>query len=95
MALPHNAAIPAVDARRYVLAQMSGRRIVEMVREGLTLSKILTREGVRERDPRNAAIGGSTNAVLHLLAHGGARGCVKLELEDLIVWVTRSRCWWT
>ena len=50
--LPHNAAIPAVDARRYVLAHMSGSRIVEMVREDLTLSKILTRAGVRERHPR-------------------------------------------
>ena len=49
--LPENAAIPAVDARRNVLARMAGRRIVEMVHEDLVLSKILTRAGVRERDP--------------------------------------------
>ena len=52
MGLPANAAIPAVDARRYVLAHMAGRRTVEMVREDLRMSKILTRAGVRERDPR-------------------------------------------
>ena len=79
--LPHNAAIPAVDARRYVLAQMSGMRAVEMAREGLTLSKILTREAFENAIRVNAAIGGSTNAVIHLKAIAGRIG-VPLELED-------------
>ena len=80
-ALPHNAAIPAVDARRYVLAHMSGIRIVEMVREDLTLSKILTRAAFENAIRTNAAIGGSTNAVIHLKAIAGRIG-VALELED-------------
>src|SRR5687768_4567413 len=79
--LPHNAAIPAVDARRYVLAQMSGMRAVEMAREGLTLSKILTREAFENAIRVNAAIGGSTNAVIHLKAIAGRIG-VPLELDD-------------
>jgi L-arabonate dehydrase len=82
--LPHNAAIPAVDARRYVLAHMSGMRIVEMVNEGLTLSKILTRKNFENAIRVNAAIGGSTNAVIHLKAIAGRMG-VDLELED---WTT-------
>ncbi len=79
--LPHNAAIPAVDARRYVLAHMSGMRIVEMVHEDLKLSKILTREAFENAIRVNAAIGGSTNAVIHLKAIAGRIG-VPLELED-------------
>jgi dihydroxyacid dehydratase/phosphogluconate dehydratase len=79
--LPHNAAIPAVDARRYVLAHMSGIRIVEMVNEDLKLSKILTRENFENAIRVNAAIGGSTNAVIHLKAIAGRVG-VPLELED-------------
>ncbi|NYI00202.1 IlvD/Edd family dehydratase [Cupriavidus plantarum] len=79
--LPHNAAIPAVDARRYVLAHMSGIRIVDMAKEGLTLSKILTREAFENAIRTNAAIGGSTNAVIHLKAIAGRIG-VPLELED-------------
>jgi L-arabonate dehydrase len=79
--LPHNAAIPAVDARRYVLAHMSGIRIVEMVREDLRLSKVLTREAFENAIRVNAAIGGSTNAVIHLKAIAGRMG-VPLELED-------------
>jgi L-arabonate dehydrase len=86
-ALPHNAAIPAVDARRYVLAHMSGIRIVEMVREDLTLSKILTRQAFENAIRTNAAIGGSTNAVIHLKAIAGRIG-VPLELED---WTTIGR----
>ena len=74
ISLPHNAAIPAVDARRYVLAHMSGMRIVEMVHEDLTLSKILTREAFENAIRVNAAIGGSTNAVIHLLAIAGRVG---------------------
>ncbi|WP_022980719.1 IlvD/Edd family dehydratase [Ideonella sp. B508-1] len=79
--LPHNAAIPAVDARRYVLAHMSGIRIVEMAHEGLCLSKILTRQAFENAIRTNAAIGGSTNAVIHLKAIAGRIG-VDLALED-------------
>jgi dihydroxy-acid dehydratase/L-arabonate dehydrase len=79
--LPHNAAIPAVDARRYVLAHMSGMRIVDMVWEDLRLSKILTREAFENAIRVNAAIGGSTNAVIHLKAIAARIG-VPLELED-------------
>jgi len=81
VSLPHNAAIPAVDARRYVLAHLSGMRIVDMVWEGLTLSKILTRKAFENAIRTNAAIGGSTNAVIHLKAIAGRIG-VDLELED-------------
>src|SRR6202521_3612926 len=81
MGMPQNAAIPAVDSRRYVLAQEAGRRIVEMVREDLKMSKILTREAFENAIRVNAAIGGSTNAVLPLLALAGRVG-VKLQLDD-------------
>ena len=69
--LPHNAAIPAVDARRYVLAQMSGSANRGDGEEGLTLSKILTRQSFENAIRTNAAIGGSTNAVIHLKAIAG------------------------
>ncbi|HEY4442599.1 MAG TPA: IlvD/Edd family dehydratase [Candidatus Elarobacter sp.] len=76
-----NAAIPAVDSRRYALAQLAGRRIVEMVREDLRMSKILTRKAFENAIRVNAAIGGSTNAVVHLLAIAGRAG-VPLALDD-------------
>ena len=79
--LPANAAIPAPDARRNVLARMAGRRIVEMVREDLVLSKILTREAFENAIRVLAAIGGSTNAVIHLIAIAGRAG-VDLRLDD-------------
>ncbi|HET7765451.1 MAG TPA: IlvD/Edd family dehydratase [Burkholderiales bacterium] len=79
--LPGNAAIPAVDARRNVLARMAGRRAVEMVRENLTLSKILTRQAFENAIRVNAAIGGSTNAVIHLIAIARRIG-VELSLPD-------------
>ena len=79
--LPENAAIPAVDARRNHLARMAGRRIVEMVREDLVLSKILTRPAFENAIRTLAAIGGSTNAVVHLLAIAGRVG-VELTLDD-------------
>ena len=79
--LPTNAAIPAVDSRRYVLAHMAGRRIVEMVGEDLRLSKILTREAFENAIRVVGAIGGSTNAVIHLLAIAGRVG-VELTLDD-------------
>ncbi|MCU4707642.1 IlvD/Edd family dehydratase [Acinetobacter pittii] len=79
--LPHNAAIPAVDSRRYVLAHLSGIRIVDMVHEDLRLSKILTKEAFENAIKVNAAIGGSTNAVIHLKAIAGRIG-VNLQLDD-------------
>jgi dihydroxy-acid dehydratase len=81
MGMPGNAAIPAVDARRNVLARMAGRRIVEMVKEDLRISKILTREAFENAIRTNAAIGGSTNAVIHLIALARRVG-VKLDLDD-------------
>jgi L-arabonate dehydrase len=79
--LPDNAAIPAVDARRSTQAQLTGRRIVQMVREDLRLSKILTRAALENAIFCNAAIGGSTNAVIHLLAIARRVG-VPLSLDD-------------
>lgn len=79
--LPHNAAIPAVDSRRSVLAHMSGMRIVDMVHEDLNLSKILTKDAFINAIKVNAAIGGSTNAVIHLKAIAGRIG-VDLSLDD-------------
>lgn len=79
--LPGNAAIPAPDARRNELARLAGRRIVEMVREDLRLSKLLTREAFENAIRTLAAIGGSTNAVVHLLAIAGRLG-VPLSLDD-------------
>jgi len=81
LSLPYNSSIPAVDSRRSALAQMSGRRIVEMVREDLTLSKILTREAFENAIRVNGALGGSTNAVIHLLAIAGRIG-VPMTLDD-------------
>jgi dihydroxy-acid dehydratase len=81
VSLPGNAAIPAVDARRARLAQLTGRRIVEMANEDLCLSRILTRAAFENAIRVNAAIGGSTNAVIHLLAIAGRIG-VELSLDD-------------
>jgi L-arabonate dehydrase len=81
MSLPENAAIPAPDTRRNRLAQLTGRRIVQMVEEDLVMSKILTRQAFENAIKVNAAIGGSTNAVVHLLAMAGRIG-VTLTLDD-------------
>jgi len=81
LTLPGAAAIPAVDARKKVMAQLSGRRIVEMVREDLKLSRILTRQAFENAIVVNSAIGGSTNFIIHLLAIAGRIG-VPLSLED-------------
>lgn len=81
LTLPENAAIPAADSRRKVLAQWSGLRIVEMVREDLKPSDILTIKAFENAIKVNAAIGGSTNFVIHLLAIAGRVG-VPLKLED-------------
>jgi L-arabonate dehydrase len=81
LTLPGAATIPAVDARKKVMAQLSGRRIVEMVKEDLRLSKILTRKAFENSIVINAAVGGSTNFLIHLQAIAGRIG-VELKLED-------------
>ncbi len=79
--LTGNAAYPAVDGRRNVLARMAGRRIVDMVHEDMVLSKVLTREAFENAIRTLAAIGGSTNAVIHLIAIAGRLG-VPLTVDD-------------
>src|SRR5687767_765353 len=81
LTLPGAAAVPAVDARKKLMAQLSGRRIVEMVKDDMKLSKILTREAFENAIVVNAAVGGSTNFIIHLLAIAGRIG-VDLKLED-------------
>ena len=81
LGMPGNAAHPAVDARRNVLARAAGRRIVEMVKENLTISKVLTKQAFENAIRANAAIGGSTNAVIHLIAMARRLG-VELTLDD-------------
>jgi dihydroxy-acid dehydratase len=81
LSLPGNAAIPAVDSRRAALAQETGRRAVAMVHEDMRISKILTREAFLNAIRACAAIGGSTNAVIHLIAFAGRVG-VPLTLDD-------------
>lgn len=85
LGLPNNAAIPAADARRNELAHLAGRRIVEMVQEDLRISKILTRSAFENAVKVNGAIGGSTNAVLHLLAIAKRVG-INFELDDWDRW---------
>ena len=79
--LPGNAAYPAVDGRRNVLARDAGRRIVDMVRQDIKIGDILTRQAFENAIKTLAAIGGSTNAVIHLTAIAGRLG-VELDLED-------------
>jgi dihydroxy-acid dehydratase len=81
MALSGNAAIPAVDSRRKVMAQITGRRIVQMVKDDLKPSDIMTKQAFENAIRTNAAIGGSTNAVIHLLAMAGRVG-IDLTLDD-------------
>ena len=81
MQLPGSSTVPAVDARRLAMAHQAGRRIVALVREELVPSKILTRQAFENAVRVNAAIGGSTNAVIHLLALAGRAG-VELSLDD-------------
>ncbi|MDX6259981.1 MAG: L-arabonate dehydrase, partial [Kribbellaceae bacterium] len=83
--LTGSAAIPAVDSRRYAIAQLAGQRIVQMVEEDLKPSDILTRDAFANAVRANAAIGGSTNAVIHLLAIAGRVG-VDLTLDDMDEW---------
>src|ERR1700744_5311149 len=81
LTLPDNAAIPAADSRRKVLAHLSGMRIVDMVREDLKLSDVLTPQAFENAIITNAAIGGSTNFIIHLLAIAGRIG-VDLSIND-------------
>ncbi len=81
LCLPTNAALPAVDARRGALAHLTGKRIVEMVEEDLCLSKVMSKESFKNAIIANAAVGGSTNAVVHLLAIAG-RAEIELSLKD-------------
>jgi len=81
LALPDNATIPAADSRRKVLAHLTGARMVELVREGTTPSKILTRKAFENAIMINAALGGSTNFILHLTAIAGRIG-IELSLDD-------------
>ena len=81
LTLPGAAAIPAVDSRKKVLAQLSGRRIVEMVKEDLKISKILTKKAFENAIKMNAAVGGSTNFIIHLQAIAGRVG-VPLNLKE-------------
>lgn len=81
LTLPGAAAIPAVDARKKLMAQLSGRRIVEMVKEDLRLSKILTLKAFENSIIINSAVGGSTNFIIHMLAIAGRLG-IPLQLED-------------
>ena len=81
LSLAENAAIPAADSRRKVLAHLSGSRIVEMVRENLKLSDILNKQAFQNAIAVNAAIGGSTNFVIHLLAIAARIG-VDLTIDD-------------
>lgn len=78
------AAIPAVDSRRLAMAHLAGRRIVDMVDEGLTMSRVITRESFENAIVVNAALGGSTNAIVHLLAMAGRLG-IDLTLDDFDV----------
>jgi L-arabonate dehydrase len=81
LGLPQNAAIPAPDSRRWTMAHLAGRRIVDMVHEDLRISKILTRKAFENAVRVNGAVGGSTNAVIHWLAIAGRTG-IKLSLSD-------------
>lgn len=81
LSLPTNAALPAVDSRRMALAHLTGKRIVEMVEEDLKPSDVMTKQAFENAILANAAVGGSTNAVVHLLAMAGRVG-VELDLKD-------------
>src|SRR5690606_38944822 len=74
LSLPNNAALPGVDSRRKTLAHLTGNRIVELVKKDVRMSQILTREAFENAILVHAAIGGSTNAVIHLLALAGRVG---------------------
>src|SRR5262245_53385625 len=74
LTLPGNAAIPAADSRRLALAEIAGRRVMQMVQEDLRPSKILTAKAFDNAIRADMAIGGSTNAIIHLVAIAGRAG---------------------
>jgi L-arabonate dehydrase len=81
LTLPGASAIPAVDSRKKVMAHLSGNRIVEMAKENMKMSDILTRKAFENAIKINSAVGGSTNFVIHLIALAGRIG-IDLRLED-------------
>ena len=81
LGLPYNATLPAVDSRRYALAHMAGRRIVSLIEEDVRLSTVLSRQSFENAIRANGAVGGSTNAVIHLLAMAGRAG-IAVSLDD-------------
>jgi dihydroxy-acid dehydratase len=91
MTLPGCANIPAPDSRRLAIAEMSGRRIVEMIEPGLTPSRIMTREAFENAITVLMALGGSTNAVVHLIAMAGRLG-IRLTLDDFDRISRRTAC---
>jgi L-arabonate dehydrase len=91
MTLPGCAAIPAPDSRRLTLAELSGQRIVDMVWEDLKPSDIMTRQAIENAISVNMAIGGSTNAVVHLLAIAGRLG-IDLDLDEFDRISRRTPC---
>ena len=91
MTLPGCAAIPAPDSRRLTMAELSGQRIVQMVWDDITPSKIMTREAIENAITVDMAIGGSTNAVVHLLAIAGRLG-IDLKLDEFDRISTRTPC---
>jgi L-arabonate dehydrase len=91
LGLPGNAAYPAVDGRRNVIARNAGRRIVELVHEDVLIGDILTRQAFENAIKTLAAIGGSTNAVIHLIAIAGRLG-VKLTIDDFETLASEMPC---
>ena len=81
IAFPYNATLPAVDSRRYAMAHLAGRQIVTLIRDDVRLSHIMTRAAFENAMRVNGAVGGSTNAVIHLLAMAGRVG-VPVTLAD-------------
>ena len=81
LGFPYNATLPAVDSRRYAMAHLAGRRIVDMIKDDVRISRILTREAFENAIRVNGAVGGSTNAVIHHLAIAGRLG-IRVSLQD-------------
>jgi L-arabonate dehydrase len=91
MTLPGSANIPAPDSRRLAMAELSGRAVVDMIEPGLTPSRIMTRAAFENAITVLMALGGSTNAVIHLIAIAGRLG-IDLTLEDFDRISRRTAC---
>src|SRR5579871_836007 len=91
MTLPGCANIPAPDSRRLAIAELSGRAAVEMIEPGLTPSRIMTRQAFENAITVLMALGGSTNAVVHLIAIAGRLG-IRLTLDDFDGISRRTPC---